>query len=90
MTRRTTKKTTISLPPELADEVNRLAKAENKTKSQLFRDMFAVYKEYVAEKEWQEIFRYGKETAERLGITSEEDIERIVNEVRDESLEKQK
>lgn len=88
MTRRTTKTITISLPPELADEVDRLAKAEKKTKNQLFRDMFAVYKECVAEKEWQELFRYGKETAKRLGITSEEDIERIVNEVR--SLEKEK
>ncbi|NIM47523.1 MAG: ribbon-helix-helix protein, CopG family [Candidatus Aenigmarchaeota archaeon] len=88
MTRRTTKTITISLSPELANKIDRLAKAENKTKSQLFRDMFAVYEEYIAEKEWQEIFRYGKETAKRLGITSEEDVYRIINEVR--SLEKEK
>jgi metal-responsive CopG/Arc/MetJ family transcriptional regulator len=66
----------------MAKEVDRLAKSEKKTKSQLFRDMIAVYEEYIAEREWQEIRRYGEETAERLGITSEEEIEKIIHEVR--------
>jgi len=88
MARRTTKRITLSLPSEMAAKVERFAKTEKKSKSQLFRDMFVVYEEYVAEKEWQEIFRFGEETAKRLGITSEEDIERIVNEVR--GLEKEK
>lgn len=79
---RTTKTITISLPPKLAKEVEKLAKNEKKTKSQLFRDMIAIYEEYVAEKEWQEIRRYGEQTAKKLGITSEKDIEKIIHEVR--------
>lgn len=79
---RTTKTITISLPPKLAKEVEKLAKTEKKTKSQLFRDMIAIYEEYIAEKEWQEIRRYGEQTAKKLGITSEKDIEKIIHEVR--------
>lgn len=79
---RTTKTITISLPPKLAKEVQRLAKIEKKTKSQLFRDMIMVYEEYITEKEWQELRRYGNKTAKRLGITSEEDVYRIINEVK--------
>lgn len=79
---RTTKTITISLPPKMVKEVERLAKTENKTKSQLFRDMIAVYEEYIAEKEWRELRRFGNETAKKLGITSEEDVYRIINEVK--------
>jgi len=79
---RTTKTITISLPPKVAKEVQRLAKIEKKTKSQLFRDMIAVYEEYIAEKEWQELRRYGNKTAKRLDITSEEDVYRIIDEVK--------
>ncbi|MDI6715719.1 MAG: ribbon-helix-helix protein, CopG family [Actinomycetota bacterium] len=79
---RTTKTITISLPPKVAKEVDRLAKAEKKTKSQLFRDMIAVYEEYVAEREWQELRRFGDKTAKKLGIASEEDVYRIINEVK--------
>lgn len=82
MSGRTTKTITISLPPKVAKEVDRLAKTEKKTKSQLFRDMIAVYEEYIAEKDWQELRRFGNETAKRLGITSEEDVYRIINEVK--------
>ncbi len=79
---RTTKTITISLPPKMVKEVERLAKTEKKTKSQLFRDMIAVYEEYIAEKEWRELRRFGNETAKKLGITSEEDVYRIINEVK--------
>lgn len=82
MSGRSTKTITISLPPKVAKEVDRLAKTEKKTKSQLFRDMIAVYEEYIAEKDWQELRRFGNETAKRLGITSEEDVYRIINEVK--------
>lgn len=79
---RATKTITVSLPPQMAKEVDRLAKAEKKTKSQLFRDMLAVYQETRMEKDWERLRRLGKETAEKAGITSEEDLDRIIHEVR--------
>lgn len=79
---RTTKTLTVSLPPESFDEVAELARRERKTKSQLLRDMIETYKEQRLEREWREIRRYGSETAERLGFTSEEDIDRLIHEAR--------
>lgn len=79
---RTTKTITVSLPPQTAREVDRLAKAEKKTKSQLFRDMLAVYQEVRLEKDWQRLRKLGKETKKKAGILSEEDLDRLIHEVR--------
>lgn len=82
---RTTKTLTVSLPADAFAEVEELAKRERKSKSQLFRDMIEAYKEMQLEREWRQLRRYGEQTARRLGITSEEDIERLVHEARNES-----
>jgi len=79
---RVTKTVTVSLPPQVFEEVERLAKQERKTKSELFRDMISVYEDYLDEKRWRRLKRLGRETAKRLNITSEEDIERLVHEAR--------
>lgn len=79
---RTTKTMTVSLPPEMVKEVERLAAIEKKSKSQLFRDMFAVYEEMQREKRWQNARSAGKRAFKRLNITSEEDIDRLIHEVR--------
>src|SRR5487761_1388825 len=42
---RTTDTLTISLPPELAGEVDRLARQEGRTRSELFREAFRQYGE---------------------------------------------
>ena len=83
MLARKSKTFTISLPPETAKVVDKLASAERKNKSQLFRDMIAFYEEMAEEREWQELRRYGSQRAKEAGIT-EKDIERIIHEVRGE------
>ncbi len=79
---RVTKTLTVSLPPQIFEEVERLAKQERKTKSELFRDMLNIYEDYLDEKRWRRLRRLGRETVKRLNITSEEDIERLVHEAR--------
>lgn len=79
---RTTKTMSVSLPPEMVKEVERLAAIEKKSKSQLFRDMFELYEEMQRERRWQNVRQAGSRAAKRLGITSEEDIERLIHEVR--------
>ncbi|MDI6892809.1 MAG: ribbon-helix-helix protein, CopG family [Actinomycetota bacterium] len=79
---RVTKTLTVSLPPQIFEEVERLAKQERKTKSELFRDMLNIYEDYLDEKRWRRLRRLGRETAKRLNITSEEDIEKLVHEAR--------
>jgi metal-responsive CopG/Arc/MetJ family transcriptional regulator len=66
---------TVSLPPELAKRVDRAAKAEGRTRSELFRQALQQYLA-VAER-WDRIFTYGEELAARTGVT-EQDVQRAV------------
>ena len=73
---------TISLPPEIARDYERIADQEAKNKSQLFRDMFSLYKEKTLEREFFDLQRYGAKMAREKGILTEKDVERIVFEDR--------
>lgn len=79
---RATKTLTVSLPPRLYEEVERLATQEQKTKSELFRDMLRVYEDFLDERRWRRVRRSGEESARRIGIKTEADIERLVHEAR--------
>jgi metal-responsive CopG/Arc/MetJ family transcriptional regulator len=73
---------TVSLPPEIAEDYERIAQQQAKNKSQLFRDMFLLYKEQTLEKEFLELQRYGTKLARGKDVLTEEDVERIVFEGR--------
>jgi metal-responsive CopG/Arc/MetJ family transcriptional regulator len=73
---------TMSLPPEIAEDYERIAQKEAKNKSQLFRDMFVLYKKEAAERDFFELQRYGSKLARGKGILTEKDVERIVFEGR--------
>ena len=75
---RTSKLVTISLLPELLEEVERLAKEEKRTRSEFFREAI---RRYIEEKKWERIYRYGRMKAQEQGL-SEEDVERLVDEDR--------
>jgi len=76
---RTTKILTLSLPPEMLKEVEKIAKEENRTRSELFREAL---RQYIASKErWRRIRKWGSKIAKEQELT-EADIERIVDEVR--------
>jgi metal-responsive CopG/Arc/MetJ family transcriptional regulator len=79
---RTTKTLTVSLPPQLYDEVERIAEQEQKTKSELFRDMLLIYKDFLDDRRWRRLRRTGTESAKKLGVKTEADIERLVHEAR--------
>ncbi len=79
---RTTKTLTVSLPPQLYEEVERIAKQEQKTKSELFRDMLLVYEDFLDNRRWRRLRRTGTESAKKLGVKTEADIERLVHEAR--------
>ena len=64
----------ISLPQTMAEEINKTAKIENKTISELLRE---AWREYQFRKDWSQIRRWGDETAKRNGIESYDDIEKI-------------
>jgi metal-responsive CopG/Arc/MetJ family transcriptional regulator len=79
---RTTKTLTVSLPPQIYEEIEMLAKLERKTKSELFRDMVSVYQDHLDEKRWEKLRRLGLATARKHRLSSERDIEKLVHEAR--------
>ena len=73
---------TISLPPEIAKDYEKIAHQEAKNKSQLFRDMFSLYREKALEREFFDLQGHGAKRAREKGILTEKDVERIVLEGR--------
>jgi len=75
---RSTKVVSLSLPPDLAREVERVAKQEGRTKSELFREAF---RRYVEDRQWRALQRYGRGRVQSRGL-SEADVERTVRDYR--------
>ena len=75
---RITKIWNISLPPEMARAAEKVAKEESRTKSELIREAL---REYLWTRRWRKIRQYGEKRARRKGVR-EEDIERLVHQVR--------
>ena len=57
---------TISLPPELARRVDRVARAEGRSRSELFREALRQYLE--RRDRWERILGAGEQAATRLGL----------------------
>ena len=79
---RATKVMGFSVPKELAEEYEEMAKEERKTKSELFREMVRKYRQSKELEEFKELRTYGAEKAKELGIKSEKDILRLIHEAR--------
>ena len=73
---------TISIPPEMAEDYDRLAKTTAKSRSQLFREMFEQYRQSQEEEAFRSLQRYGHRKARERRILSERDVERLVFEDR--------
>jgi CopG family transcriptional regulator/antitoxin EndoAI len=70
---------TISLPPEVAREVDRIARAEGRTRSELLREAF---RQYVSRLErWERIFVAAKSVPRRSRLT-ESAVARLVTQRR--------
>lgn len=76
---RTTKPITISLPTNILRETERIAKEEVRTRTDVIRDAL---NQYVASRRWQRLRQWGAQTAERLELKTEEDLQRLLDRVR--------
>ena len=72
---RATKLLTISIMPEFFEEIEKLAKEERRTKSELVREAL---RRYIAEKELKRLQVYGMQKAQELGL-KEEDVQRLID-----------
>lgn len=70
----------IALPKELVKKVDEQAKKEYRNRSELIREALRVYLE--SRRDWDDLLAYGKEIGKKMGIKSEEDVNKIVYEFR--------
>lgn len=73
-TSRNTNVLSVSLPPEIYKQIESLSKQEKKTKSQLVRDMFVVYRRQLYEKEWPKIRKMGEEIRKKYDFKNEDEL----------------
>jgi len=69
----------FTFPKEMVEEIQSLAREERKTKSQLVRDAVT---RYVQEKKWRGLQMKAALKARALGISSEQDIDRLIHQYR--------
>ena len=70
----------LSLPSEFLKMIDRQAKSERRTRSEYLRE--AARERLVREQKWKSLQRYGAARAKAMGIRTEEDILRLIAEVR--------
>lgn len=78
MSERTTQTVTISLPPELAAEMDRLATEEQRSRSELLREAFRRYVE--GHRRWERVLDLGPKIAAFNGLRDEAAVEAAVDE----------
>jgi metal-responsive CopG/Arc/MetJ family transcriptional regulator len=81
-TKRTSRVLTVSVPPDLAEDFDRIAGAEGRNRSELFREMLRVYRTHLESQTFESLQRYGASQASRVGIRTERDVERVIREAR--------
>ncbi|HEY4695229.1 MAG TPA: ribbon-helix-helix protein, CopG family [Candidatus Nanoarchaeia archaeon] len=70
----------ISIPKSLLEKIDKQAETEARSRSELIREVTRRYIENM--EEWQSLREYGREVAKKMGIKSEEDVNRLVHEYR--------
>ena len=81
-TKKTRAALTISMPQDMAEEYDRLAKRLAKNRSVLFREMFLAFKKRQLKEEFRELQTYGAGLARKKGVFTESDVEKLVFEGR--------
>ena len=72
----------LSIPSELLKLVDKQAKNEHRSRSELMREAARAY--LAREEKWKELQRYGAAQAKKMGIRTEEDAVRMIHEFRKE------
>jgi predicted transcriptional regulator len=82
---RTAKTVSITLPPDLLLKAQQCAAEEHRTMSELFREALRRYvneRRAVDDQAWRELLDYGQAKGRELGVTSQEDVDRLIHEHR--------
>ena len=71
----------ISLPPDTAKEYKKIAQSRGASISQLFREMFDLYKQEKLKAEFYRLQKYGAQKVKTLKLT-EDEVEKLIFEGR--------
>ena len=82
MSKRTSKVLAVSVPPETAKDFEDLAEQEGRNKSEMFREMLRIYQSFRETGRFETLQRYGAARARAVGVTTEQDIQRLIEEAR--------
>lgn len=82
MPKRTSKVLAVSVPPETAKDFEALAEQEGRNKSEMFREMLRIYQSFRETGRFETLQRYGAGRARAVGVTTEKDVQRLIEEVR--------
>jgi metal-responsive CopG/Arc/MetJ family transcriptional regulator len=74
MISRNTQVLSVSLPPEIYNEINRIAKNEKKTKSAMIREMVKIYRRWRFERDWSKIRAMGEDIKKKFNIKNENEL----------------
>lgn len=66
----------IALPRDLVTNVDLAAKKEYRNRSELIREALRLYLK--DNYEWEQLFTYGKKQAKKVGVKTDQDVEKIV------------
>jgi len=84
---RIAKTVSITLPPALLVEAQKIAQRENRTMSELFREALRRYmvpETVERQQRWAELLEGTRAHGKAIGVTTEEDVERLSDEYRAE------
>lgn len=82
MTKRVSRVLAVSVPPESADDFDRIARQEGRNRSELFREMLRIYRAYRENATFESLQRYGAARARAIGVRDEADVDRLIQEAR--------
>lgn len=74
MISRNTRIMSLSLPPSVAQEIERMAKLERKTRTQLLREAWSFYKTWKLKKDIGELRKLGEQTRKKFGFKTEDEL----------------
>lgn len=74
MSGRNTAVVSISLPQEILEQITRWAKLENKSKTELIKEAWELYRTWKIKKNLKHIRRLGEETRKKFGFKTEDEL----------------
>jgi len=80
---KTSKTFSVSLPPELAEEIDKLSDQEGLSRSELTR--LALRRYIKSNERWKLLKKWGEKSAQKLNLNDERDVAELVEDFRKET-----